>query len=210
MNTFNYLNEYLKDEIENEKVKIYLLPHPANRLANDYRKYVLFGKIARALKLNNFYEGIDEIDYMAILTSDEDKIPDLKLNIKELSEFIKNIKNADISQISESLKVFVEEIKGVICHNTYNCGKLTYTINTVNGGLVKDFTLMYKAPRNKTLEGGKYKVIWVNYNFVDDYIETWLGKDNSANERVEIGMAEEFNLYGLMVFIVNKFKQKKN
>lgn len=69
---------------------------------------------------------------------------------------------------------------------------------------------MYKAPRNKTLEGGKYKVIWVNYNFVDDYIETWLGKDNSANERVEIGMAEEFNLYGLMVFIVNKFKQKKN
>lgn len=210
LNTFNYLNEYLKDEIENEKVKICLLPHPANRLANDYRKYVLFGKIARALKLNNFYEGIDEIDYMAILTSDEDKIPDLKLNIKELSEFIKNIKNADISQISESLKVFVEEIKGVICHNTYNCGKLTYTINTVNGGLVKDFTLMYKAPRNKTLEGGKYKVIWVNYNFVDDYIETWLGKDNSANERVEIGMAEEFNLYGLMVFIVNKFKQKKN
>lgn len=37
--------------------KIHLLPHPANRLANDYRKYVLLGKIMGGLLQADFYEG---------------------------------------------------------------------------------------------------------------------------------------------------------
>ncbi len=60
----------LAKELDGENISLYLLPHPANRLANDYRKYVLFGKILRALLQNYFYEGIEKPDFEAILAAD--------------------------------------------------------------------------------------------------------------------------------------------
>ncbi len=59
--------------LSKENCKIYLLPHPANRLANDYRKLVLFTKILIGLKQNNFYDNENEyVDLLNILESDND------------------------------------------------------------------------------------------------------------------------------------------
>lgn len=60
--------EQCKDELGN--CEIYILPHPANRLANDYRKYVLFGKILRGLLKTKFYEGVKLPDFYDILCQD--------------------------------------------------------------------------------------------------------------------------------------------
>lgn len=54
------------------KCEIYMLPHPANRLANDYRKYVLFGKILRGLLKHDFYHGVAPPDFCKILCDDND------------------------------------------------------------------------------------------------------------------------------------------
>lgn len=206
LNTFNYLKEYLKAEAENGEINIYLLPHPASRLANDYRKYVLFGKIARALKLNNFYEGVEEIDYMSVLTSDKEVVPELKVKEGELADVIGNVKDDAQSYKDKSLKSFIGNLKAIICYDKYYCGKLTYAIKTVTGGFAVDLTLRYKAATKKKLEDGSNKVIWVNYSLADDYIETWVGKGDSANELISVETAEIFNLYKLMAVIVKRLK----
>lgn len=211
LNTYNFLNDYLKDDIANEKINIYLLPHPANRLANDYRKYVLFGKIARALELNHFYDAVEKLDYMSVLTSDSEVIPDLKIKKENLNNLIADIKSNTSSIEDEFLKKFIDSLKEVKFHDNYNCEKLTYVIKTVGGGLVSDLTLMYKAPTNKKLrEDGITKVIWINYNLADDYIETWIGKDNKATELINAEAAEIFSLYKLMQFIIKTIKAENN
>lgn len=52
--------------------KIYLLPHPANHLANDYRKYVLLGKILRALLQTHFYDNVAMPNFYDILKNDKE------------------------------------------------------------------------------------------------------------------------------------------
>lgn len=52
--------------------KIYLLPHPANHLANDYRKYVLLGKILRALLQTDFYDNVAMPNFYDILKNDKE------------------------------------------------------------------------------------------------------------------------------------------
>lgn len=48
---YNLITSYFPKIAElQDNTKIYLFPHPSNRLANDYRKYVLFGKTYSALK----------------------------------------------------------------------------------------------------------------------------------------------------------------
>ena len=46
-------NNYLKNEKKDINCKIIKMPHPASRLNNDYRKYVLKGKIEEALNDNS-------------------------------------------------------------------------------------------------------------------------------------------------------------
>ncbi len=70
---YYHLKKELKEGLKDEKVSLYLLPHPANRLANDYRKYVLFGKILRALVQNHFYKGVEKPDFEAILAADAEE-----------------------------------------------------------------------------------------------------------------------------------------
>ena len=51
---YDLAKEYLcKDEcLRNMATEICLMPHPASRLANDYRKYVIFGKVYKTLTNN--------------------------------------------------------------------------------------------------------------------------------------------------------------
>lgn len=204
-NTYYTLCEKLKDK----NCEIYLLPHPANRLANDYRKYVLFGKIARALKLNHFYEGVKEIDYMSILTSDVEAVPDLKIKSSDLEPAIENIKETVIREKYESLQSFVESLKGIKRCNQYYCKTVSYIIEETTGGIVSNLTFMYKAPKGDMLEDGEHKVIWVKYCFSEDCIDTWVGKNNSADELIDRETAETFALYRLMKFIIKKCRSGK-
>ena len=68
------MKEKWQKELKDKTISLYLLPHPANRLANDYRKYVLFGKILRALIQNDFYKNVTaKPNFEAILSADNDE-----------------------------------------------------------------------------------------------------------------------------------------
>ena len=72
--SYAFLKEKWQKELKDKTISLYLLPHPANRLANDYRKYVLFGKILRALIQNDFYKNVTaKPNFEAILSADNDE-----------------------------------------------------------------------------------------------------------------------------------------
>lgn len=51
---YGLAQDYLrKVDALRDKYSLCLMPHPASRLANDYRKYVIFGKVYKTLKNND-------------------------------------------------------------------------------------------------------------------------------------------------------------
>lgn len=66
--------------------QICLLPHPANHLSNEYRKYVLFGKVYKLLSRE---QGADQALRM-FLEKDNNKFVSFKLNKNELIEKLKD------------------------------------------------------------------------------------------------------------------------
>lgn len=78
---FDLAQEYLgKEEKMKDKYTICLMPHPASRLANDYRKYVIFGKVFKTLSNNGIecdaalkeflendkFDGVDAVNHSDI------------------------------------------------------------------------------------------------------------------------------------------------
>ena len=113
--TYYHLKEALKDDLKSGKISLYLLPHPANRLANDYRKYVLFGKISRALLQNHFYDGVKEKpDFEAILAADtyeEPKESREEACIALLKEIERDIVKS--KEYKEAIGYEITHVKGV-------------------------------------------------------------------------------------------------
>ena len=109
------INSYLRKT--GIKFKICLLPHPANRMANDYRKYVLFGKVYKFLSANNV--GTKEAMNGAIdeFLKNDNEYFDASI---DLSDFKKRIE-AEL----EDLKLNIEE-RG--SHNKHKKGVLRYWI----------------------------------------------------------------------------------
>lgn len=93
--------------------KIYQLPHPANHLSNDYRKYVLFGKILHGLLQTDFYDKVTMPDFCDILKRDEKQNKPFDLNIDTLRGCLKEYKLDGI------------ELKKLA---TYEDGKITYQV----------------------------------------------------------------------------------
>ena len=108
---------------------ICLMPHPANRLANDYRKYVLFGKAYKTLckfdidcsaALDEFLDDNEEQNHGSLIIKDEEKlngqIEDIgkRNNIKVCRwEPKKNYYNAN------TLKYWLTEEKTMFSDNTF-------------------------------------------------------------------------------------------
>lgn len=200
LNTYNFLCEYL---LPADKDLLYLLPHPASRLANDYRKYVLFAKIARALYINEFYKNREDFNFMEVLRND-DAIPNLKINKDHLEKLINNIpyfnydENDEITRFAHNL-----EIKNA---DNYKAGKLSYYIID-RDHTVQEFTLMYKTKSAELLEDGIHKTIWVNYNLFEDEIQVWCGKDKKSDNRITSENCEQYVLYKIMRFLVDKIRK---
>ena len=161
----NALN-YLKDD----NVFLFQLPHPANhQISDDYRKYVLFGKIAKVLLQSDFYAGVEPVNILSILKNDKfDSIPELSLKEDDIVHALKNCAEANGMEIE--------------CKNGYRRGKLTYCIEKLNQSLVRQVIFRYKPKESKQ----NYKSFWARYNFAEGYIDFWRGREeNKADEYVE-------------------------
>lgn len=194
-NTYGRLIEKFTDL---DKYSIYLLPHPVNRLANDYRKYVLYGKIARALYKNDFYNGAD-VNFISALGNDrEGDMPDLRVSVEKAREVI------------VSNKELFSELGNLEEKNGYSSGKVTFNISFLNEEVVNEIVLRYKFKKGEA----EYKVLWAGYNFYEDYVDLWGGKYGdeateaiSESERLKFGL---YNcLYNSLAKIVEELKNGK-
>lgn len=186
-NTYGRLVEELTDL---DKYSIYLLPHPVSRLANDYRKYVLYSKIARALYKNDFYNGID-FNFMYALDGDkEGDMPDLRVSVEKA-------RNAILAQLGSA-----KEKDG------YLAGKKTFFVTALNKDVVTNIELMNKTWGGKRINN-RYKVIWAGYSFYEDYIDLWAGYEDKATEAIPEHQRVEYELYRSLLSVVKELKNNK-
>lgn len=159
-NVYDTLTQY---ENKFGNVRIYLLPHPANRLANDYRKYVLLGKILRGLLQTNFYENVTMPDFYEILKRDEEtnksSILTKKLLQTDLEDYLSKQNKADIEFKQSS---------------NYKDKQITYQIREDDAsGLQVIFR--YSSDNNDN-----YKVSWACYYPETSEIQLYRGKNKKA------------------------------
>lgn len=111
------------------KCNIYKLPHPASRLQNSYRKYVLFGQIYSALLENNFYEKNAD---MPNITDYLFQSPLAQMTIPSIS--ILSSKNGQTS-VKMSIIKSVQPIRMIVFHGKSH--QLTMTIVRLFSNLEK-------------------------------------------------------------------------
>ena len=160
----------LKDNAEKlGECKIYLLPHPANHLANDYRKYVLFGKILRGLLQTDFYDDVTMPDFCDILKRDEEQNKPFELNIDLLLKYLKDYKLDDID-LEKSAE--------------YAQGKIAYRVRLDKSSVLQ---VIFKYSDTTQTD---YTVSWASYYPETGAIWLYRGKNKkakSANLFVENG-----------------------
>lgn len=187
-NAYNNALNYLEDD----NVYLFQLPHPAHRqLSNEYRKYILFGKIAKVLLQSNFYKDVEAVNILSALQCDQfDSIPELKYSED-------TVKKAIIACATEA---------GLpcVCKNGYLKGKLTYHIEKLNRSIVRQLVIRYKP----TVKEHGYQSFWTRYNFAEDYIDFWCGtEENKSDECVEdAAEARRFRLYNFAELLVKELK----
>ncbi len=166
---------------------LFILPHPASRLANDYRKYVLLGKIMRGLIQSNFYCGdnnetkCEKPEMEKILLNDKDE--------QQIEE------TRDIEQL---LKTFGEE-KGTKfeLNIDYSVGKWGYRINynyKKDGGDVKSINLWYGLKDTEKVEKNN-KNSWVSYSFNDKEISLYINKNRKNSKHATELVCENYDAY---------------
>ena len=195
-NAYWNVYNYLKDR---SKYKLILLPHPVCRLSNEYRKYVLLSKIAKALFETGFYDGdkVDKIDFLEILKNSEND------SQRQFGEIL----------TKESLEKYVEEVAtefNINCResSSYSDDELTWCTPHVKreDGKVKRFILRYRATKDES-NADDYQCFWASYNLSED-IDLWRGKTkSSANEQVDIGEYGSCKLYQIMVKVIEKINR---
>lgn len=202
----------LKEELKDENITLYLLPHPANRLANDDRKYVLFGKILRALLQNHFYDNVKEKpNFEAILAADKDIEPeesreefcertlkeisqkrDPKIKIKKREGYAKNLKDTSIGYQF----VYLKDPQGIVSD------ELEALI--LKQRLVPPVKLSHK---NHDYE---FHVSWAEYNIRTKAFRLFAGEKNSSNILIEAKDADEknFPILGVITAFADAYQAK--
>lgn len=174
----------LKKALKDENISLQLLPHPANRLANDSRKYLLLGKILRALLQNHFYDGATEKpDFEAILAADKDK------ESEESREDFCKVTLQDI--LNKDEKISNKKLKKQKSYTTDDsiCYQFSYLKDPQ--GVVSDepeaLVLRQRISANHTIEAKEYafQVSWVEYNFRTKEIRLFAGEGGTANIFIE-------------------------
>ena len=180
----------LKSNIEKlGKCKIYLLPHPANHLANDYRKYVLFGKILHGLLQSDFYDNVTMPDFYAIIKSDEEREENYELNIDYIRKCLKEYKLEDI-ELKKSAK--------------YEDGIITYQVCLDKFSVLQ---VIFRYSDEKQLD---YTVSWACYYPETGAICLYRGKDKkakSSNLFVESGH-DHYIVFRLLRKFAEDFSKK--
>lgn len=144
--------------------KIYLLPHPANRLANDYRKYVLLGKILRGLLQTDFYNNVTMPNFYEILKNDKESDETVELTKKFLLSKVEHY-------ISSHDELGVKFLKS----SNYEPNKITYQVR-----LDKSFILQVIF-RYSSDEKNDYTVSWACYYPESGEMYLYKGKSKKAN-----------------------------
>ncbi len=154
-----------KELLLKENCKIYLLPHPANRLANDYRKFVLFTKILKALKQNNFYDNENKyVELLNILIRDSD----YNSKYVNINDF-----NDKLGKIKTQLKI--NEAKNKWTKNTFKV-KMIDSIIEKDTKYINEILVKYR-PSNQTIEFG--------YNFLEKVFWIWSDSDYLTEEQLK-------------------------
>ena len=139
--------------------RIYQLPHPANHLANDYRKYVLFGKILRGLLQTDFYDHVTMPDFCDILKRDEEQNKPFELNIDLLRKCLKEYK-LDGIELKKSAK--------------YEDGKITYQVCFDKSSVLRVIF------RHSDKTQSEYTISWACYYPESGKMYLYRGKDKNA------------------------------
>lgn len=180
----------LKDNVEKlGKCKIYLLPHPANHLANDYRKYVLFGKLLRGLLQTNFYDNATMPCFCDILKGDEEQDKPFELNIDLLRKCLKEYK-LDGKELKKLAK--------------YEDGAITYQV------CLDKSSVLQVIFRHSDKQQSDYTVSWACYYPESGEMYLYRGNDKkakSSNLFVESGH-EDYVVFRLLRKFVEDFSKK--
>ena len=183
---YEKLHKYLKPLDKN--VEIYLLPHPANRLANDYRKYVLFGKVMRGLLQQHFYDkelGVMPLkpDFEEILVADN--------KVDETEEITIDVENL--------LKKFEKQVGITFIKNDrdYRKGIYGYKLNYRYKNL-KSLDLWYMLTDDESKDTD-FNISWVSYNFdsneISLYCNTKYRTTQGATKHATILIDKEHSKY---------------
>ena len=190
----------LEEDLKDENISLYLLPHPANRLANDYRKYVLFGKILRGLLQNHFYDDVKEKpDFEAILVADVDENETEKnfeeLCIEELERICKENGNYELKKRKS---YDPNRDNKVVCY--------TFTVNADD----ETESLILRHATEVSVNETLYKVSWAEYRFDDKSIRLYAGKANSANVWIKEKDADKtkFPIYRIIKAFAEAYQTK--
>ena len=145
------------------KCNIYKLPHPASRLQNSYRKYVLFGQIYSALLENNFYE----------------KNADMP-NITELLVSKPACSDDDTVNLDSIVEKWTNERK-----NVHYQKRTTYKDDCIAWQITSTYddycSIIFKLRKNCKINGADYKVTWIEFNIKENSLSFYDGTDNTAN-----------------------------
>lgn len=187
----------LKEALKGENISLHLLPHPANRLANDYRKYVLFGKILRALLLNNFYHEGEKPNFEEILSADIEKEP--QESFDELCiNGLENICKEKGYELKKRKSYDPNRDNKVVCY--------TFTVNADD----ETESLILRHATEVSVNETLYKVSWAEYRFDDKSIRLYAGKANSANVWIKEKDADKtkFPIYRIIKAFAEAYQTK--
>lgn len=169
------------------KCDIHILPHPANRLANDYRKYVLFGKILRGLLQTDFYKDVSKPDFYDILSNDK-KVSEQPVILSKKT-------------LLDYLVTYTQQKSDFKKSATYISNKFTYQITSDTYGLQVIF-------RHSSDKKADYTVSWACYYPEIGEIYLYKGKDKDAKSAkvfVDCGHSE-YEVYNQIVEFVKDLK----
>lgn len=181
---------------------LFLLPHPASRLANDYRKYVLLGKIMCGLMLSNFYCNDNNEP-----NCEKPEMEEILLNDKSEQQI------EEMNDIEQLLKAFGEE-KGVKFDSKidYVVGEWGYNIKynyKKDGGNVKSINLWYGLKDEEKIKKNN-KNSWVSYSFNDNELSLYISPNKSNCKHATELVCENYDAYPTYKMMKEFLNEKMN
>ncbi|MCH5162659.1 MAG: hypothetical protein J1G38_04135 [Clostridiales bacterium] len=152
--------------------EVHQLPHPANRLSNDYRKYVLLSKILCGLWDVGFYKGVAPVTFDELLLSGKQE-DSFAITRELLGEKLEKY-------FEEKREEFARDGKSFEPSTGYLKDKFTYQV--CGGKEGAHVVFRYKHKDNDK----DYYVSWVSYYAETGEIYLYKGADKKATS------AEEF------------------